>query len=102
MYLRELLDSKVEYEVKSNTSGRFWIQSEINGRLISVFFYCDPGDAWELSFGEKAKRDENNVSKDKKNVPIFFRFFFNLFFMYGFLLFLLSKTMDLKQNLIIV
>ena len=60
MYLRELLDSKVEYEVKSNTSGRFWIQSEINGRLISVFFYCDPGDAWELSFGEKAKRDENN------------------------------------------
>lgn len=55
MYLHELLDSKVDYEIKANTSGRFWIQSEINGRLISVFFYCDPDDAWELTFGEKAK-----------------------------------------------
>ena len=61
MKLHEVLDSVVDYEVKDNTAGRFWIQSKINGRLISVFFYRDPGDVWELIFAEKPKDNPDSV-----------------------------------------
>ena len=47
------------------------------------------------------KRDENNVSKDKKNVPIFFRFFFNLFFMYSFLLFLFLNIVGIISEYLV-
>lgn len=58
MNLQELLDSKVDYKIEDDSSARFHATAEINGRIIGVFFYADPGDRWELIFAEKNKKNK--------------------------------------------
>lgn len=49
----ESLNSKVEYEVVTNTNNLFKAKTEINGREINASFTLDNSDNWVYEFSEK-------------------------------------------------